>query len=327
MKIRFRLGPSRRRSTGASDDRGSMPMALLVTLVGTSLSAVLVPVVVNQIISTRTLSARTHALDAALAGIDAAVGQLRAATITVSSGVGDLAALPPCAITGSQAVGGLRYSVILVYRLAGGTPSATCPPATVPVTATLTATGTGSPTGLLGVGSPGTRTVEATYTFNNAGGSIQLAVPRPNNQLCLDSGNNAFPAAGTPATAELCTGGSSDQRFAYTVDHNIKLVASETGAAPAGMCLEAPLAGAVDHNVTFQPCLGPFARQQWTLNGSSNFQGTYDGTQVTYCITARNAGVPGSAIRVDNCNSPVLQQWNVPANFTEPAELTNFMEK
>ena len=51
-----------------------MPMALLVTLVGMSLSAALVPIVVNQVTSTRTVTARTNALQAAQAGIDVGPG-------------------------------------------------------------------------------------------------------------------------------------------------------------------------------------------------------------------------------------------------------------
>ena len=77
------------------DDQGSMPMALLVTLVGMALSAALVPFVVSQVSSTRTIDGAHHALQAAQAGIDVALGQLRAAGDHGGTG-GDLESLPPC---------------------------------------------------------------------------------------------------------------------------------------------------------------------------------------------------------------------------------------
>src|SRR4051812_29402072 len=87
-----------RRLGTRNSDRGSMPMALLVSLVGMALSAALVPIVVGQITSTRTVSARAFALQAAQAGIDVALGQLRSAVGT--TGAGDLESLPPCVMTG-----------------------------------------------------------------------------------------------------------------------------------------------------------------------------------------------------------------------------------
>ncbi|MET0495482.1 MAG: hypothetical protein ABW000_20345 [Actinoplanes sp.] len=280
-----------------------MPMALLVTLVAMSLSAILVPVVIGQVSDTRVTSGRTQALDAAQAGIDAALGQLRAATAT--AGVGKLEELPPCRMTGSRDPGGPRYSVTIEYF---GLPEdaddptkvlLSCPPDDVPVTATLTAsgTGTGTTSGALADGSPQTRTIVATYTFktNNAnitGGAIPLAA----EPLCMDGGADASPAAGSSVMMQPCKeGGSSDQRFAYTADLNITLVGSRTAAAPAGMCLDAPIPHAqnVGRVVTFELCLGRTARQQWSLDDSSQFRGTDDGVTLEgLCLTAGAAGAP-----------------------------------
>jgi hypothetical protein len=329
MKIRLRRGPAHPEGV---DDRGSLPMALLVTLVGMALSAALVPVVVNQVISTRVVSARTQALDAAQAGIDAALGQLRSATTTATSSEGKLENLPPCEMTGEttgdlatskdltqlagdEDIGVLRYRVTIAYfGLPDDADDATptplgCPALDVPTTATLTATGSGSATGALTAGTPGTRTIEATYTFktnneNITGGAIQLASPTT-NPLCMDGGLDASPATGSSVKMQLCkSGGSSDQRFAYTTDLNIKLVGSETTAAPAGMCLDAPVPHATNGLVTFQPCLGRSARQQWSLDNNSNFRGTTDGVNLdAFCLNLANPGAAGSTIVLGPCGN------------------------
>ena len=57
----------RRPGTGTSD-QGSMPMALLITLVAMALSATLMPLVINQVTSTRTVSSRCTSLTAAAGG-------------------------------------------------------------------------------------------------------------------------------------------------------------------------------------------------------------------------------------------------------------------
>jgi len=313
--VKLRRRPLRQAGTDPSD-RGSLPMALLITLVGMALSAGLVPIVLGQVTSTRTVSARTDALQAAQAGIDVAVGQLRSAG---TAGAGDLDALPPCEMSGS-AGSGSRYRVTIVYyRLAADETaepepepdSESCPnpPSEMPVSARLSSTG-GPAAAALAVGNPGTRTIEATYTFktsneNISGGAIQLAQPAT-DPLCMDGGPDASPAAGTVVKMQRCKpGGSSDQRFAYTADLNIKLVGSETASEPAGMCLDVPYdpPRAIGAEVTFQPCLGPVARQQWSLNDSSNFSSTRETEAVLndFCLNIAVAGTPDSKIVLGQC--------------------------
>jgi Ricin-type beta-trefoil lectin domain len=304
--IRFRRCALGRPAIGRSD-QGSMPMALLVTLVGMSLSASLVPIVVGQVTSTRTVTSRSYALQAAQAGIDVALGQLRAAGTTTG---GDLESLPPCTMTGTS-VSGSGYRVVIVYfRLADDgapTPQA-CPPTDVPVTARLTSTG-GPASGTLTQGAAGTRTIEATYTFktsneNISGGAIQLASPTV-NPLCLDAGANSYPDAGSVVKVQLCkAGGSSDQRFAYTTDLNIKVVGSETATAPIGMCLDAPYPRATGDVVKFQPCLGLSPQQQWSLNDSSSFASTRETTVVLgdFCLSLLNPGTADSPIVLGSCS-------------------------
>ncbi|BCJ52045.1 hypothetical protein Asp14428_35200 [Actinoplanes sp. NBRC 14428] len=301
-----------------------MPMALLVTLVAMSLSAAMAPVVMTQVSATRAVAGRTTALDAAQAGIDAAVAQLRAATAAGNPKAGQLENLPPCVMTGSQDVGkkagtkevGLRYRITIKYfglpaSAVDDTPEELpCPPTDVPSTATLTATGTGSGTGALTPGSPNSRTIEATYTFktnnqNIDGGAIQLASPTT-NRLCMDAGSSPPPATGTAVFVRPCKSdidAASEQRWAYTTELNIKLVGSDTSGTPAGLCLDAPVPHANNGAVTLQPCLGRTARQQWSLTDSSTFRGTTDGVNLdNYCLNASVAGATG-ALLLGGCSA------------------------
>jgi hypothetical protein len=280
----------RLREADSPSDRGSMPLAMLVVVVGMLLSAALVPVVINQVAGTRTVSGRTHELQAAQTGIDVALAQLRAAT---RNGKGEIEELPPCTLTGSAGDAGSAYRVqITYYRLgdAGDPVPLNCAERRdyVPVSATLTA---------IGSGSDGSRTIEATYTFhtnneNITGGAIPLADPVAGQQLCMDAGVDGTPPRDTPVKLLPCkAGGSSEQRFAYTPDLNIKLIGSETASEPTGMCVDAPyprVSGTTP--VRFQPCEGLVARQQWSLNDSGNFRGSVNpanAAEATLCLNLK----------------------------------------
>ena len=284
-----------------------MLMALLVTLVAMSLSAALVPIVISQLNNTRTISGRTQALDVAQAGIDVALGQLRAATDSAGKGVLDN--LPPCEMTGNAGSTGSKFIVTITYAgLPDSTVAPVCPWLGVPVTAKLSSTGGGplvdwsapGPT----VGRAGTRTIEATYTFktnnqNIPGGAIQLAT----NSLCMDAGPAASPSTGSNLKMQPCIlSGSSSQRFAYTVDLTIKLIGSERADALGGMCLDATASHAKGDLVTFQPCGSRLARQQWSLNDNSRFQGTGNGVKLdAFCFNLSTPGVANSNVILDGC--------------------------
>lgn len=308
-------------------DEGSLPMAMLITVIAMGFSATLVPVVVSQITSTRVVDSRTVSLDAAQSGLDVALGQMRAAGSFVTgpegtTWAGTLEELPPCTMTGSQDSGGLqdtgaepttlRYRITVAYyglpdNATDTTPVLmSCPPVDVPKTAVLTATGSGAKSGSLNEGSPGTRTISATYTFktNNAnitGGQIKLASPTSPSQLCMDS-DSAADINKTVYLRTCLSSVPSNQRFAYTPELNIKLVGSETGTAPSGLCLDSPLPHNNGNPVKFQPCLGRSARQQWSLNDGGNFQGTSNGVALdSYCINLKTAGVAGP-LEMNSCN-------------------------
>jgi hypothetical protein len=250
-----------------------------------------------------------------------AVGQLRSALD--GAGAGDLEGLPPCAMSGSARSGSGYRVTIVYYRLAADDAAAPepqdCPPTDVPVTAKLSSTGgpaADAPAATrLTVGAAGTRTIEATYTFktsnqNISGGAIQLAAPTT-DPLCMDGGPDTSPAPGTVVKMQLCkTGGSRNQRFAYTSDLNIKLVGSETAGAPAGMCLDAPYPRTAGDAVKFQPCLGLVPRQQWSLNDSSNFSSTRETEPVLgdFCLNLRVAGTADQDIVLGSCGGGADQR-------------------
>jgi hypothetical protein len=67
----------RQRRRDRRNDAGSMPLAMLVTLVGVSLSAGLGGVVVDQFHQSQRLADRVAAVDAAQAGLDAGLKAIR----------------------------------------------------------------------------------------------------------------------------------------------------------------------------------------------------------------------------------------------------------
>lgn len=107
----------RRRRRAGRDDAGSMPIALLVTLVGVTLSAGLSGMVVGQIKESRRVADRVAAVTAAQAGLDAGLARIRGAITALS---GDLTKLPCSVITGSLTPQGGSGAATAGYRLSIG---------------------------------------------------------------------------------------------------------------------------------------------------------------------------------------------------------------
>ncbi|MFC4058203.1 ricin-type beta-trefoil lectin domain protein [Planomonospora corallina] len=291
-----------------ASERGSMPVALLLTLIGISLSALLVPVVLNQMSATRGVSERVQALHAAQTGIDVALGQIRAAKDKENNGL--VERLPSCELSGGLPGSGetsLRYQVKIAYLDVDGTDLG-CPPLDVPATARLTSTGAETAETAVGPGTAGTRTIEATYAFqttnaNIAGGAIPVAQPTT-TPLCMDAGPATSPADGTDLLMKPCKPGAGEQQFVYTEDLGLKLVGSERpDDAPLGMCLDAGESQRTNAAVEFQPCQDRRTpRQQWSLNDNSSFQGTSNGvTMNSYCFSLKSPGQAGSAVVLGSC--------------------------
>ena len=101
----------RRRGLSVDDDRGSIALLLLVILVGVSLGALLVPMIISQDRTTRFDTTRVQALDAAQAGLDAMLGKIR----LVTTGDAHLLPCPASPTTGVVNGGPAQYSVTVTY--------------------------------------------------------------------------------------------------------------------------------------------------------------------------------------------------------------------
>jgi hypothetical protein len=308
--------PRRRR---LADDTGSLPMALLLSLVAMSLSALLTPMVLGQVGATRLDARRVHALHAAQSGLDIALGQIRAADD--GAGNGQLNKLPCGPFTGKVGGGTARYRVTIDYFAINpqgrddawialnrmkcestGTLTAT------PTYALFRAQGTDSATG--GWTSVPSRWLRGTYTFrttneNIAGGLIHVYKTPSSTDLCMDGGSGA-PAAGTNLQMRPCNPGAINQMFAYNANLTIVLVTSKTPAMPLGMCLDAGNPANNGNVVQFQPC-GPATKiqQQWSINDSANLEGavnTAGGLALSgRCFNVQSPNVPGSLVVLGAC--------------------------
>ncbi|MCO8269126.1 RICIN domain-containing protein [Actinoplanes sp. TRM 88003] len=271
------------------EDRGSMPMAMLVVTVVLSLSALLVPMVLRQIRSTQNLAERNSAVNAAQAGMDVMMARVRAAADQDTQS-GYLENLPPCTLTGDAGLKSngekLAYAVTLQYRDQDAL-NIPCPATDVPTTAIVTSVGTSGQI---------KRTLVATYVFSTSNTNIPGGQIRINSstlgQQCMDSGSSKAPKAGNPVLMAPCDG-SSRQQFGYTADLYLKMINSESSDAQSGMCLFSGdrKAGTA---LVFQAC--PTVRTttfQWALDGSSQFHSTTPASKSdgASCV---NVKAPGS---------------------------------
>ncbi|OLE29231.1 MAG: hypothetical protein AUG44_05105 [Actinobacteria bacterium 13_1_20CM_3_71_11] len=278
------------------EDTGSLPFAMLVTLVGMTLTLLLVPVVTGQIGSSREND---------------------------GSGNGDLAALPCGPLTGFVSTSGpARYKVTVDYYqtdprgheqdaawLAANPPVSCINGGGTQVTpsyALLQALGTDQATGSLDTVPPAVpvRTLFATYAFqitnqNIPGGLIRTY--RGSRTLCLDAGSSS-PAAGTNVQMQPCVEGSLQQKWAYSTNLSLVLVPSRTAANPVGMCVDAGSPEALNAVAKVQPCINPkTARQQWSIDDLSRFLGTTDGKNTNdFCLNEKNPDTPGSFVILDS---------------------------
>jgi hypothetical protein len=116
-----------RRRRVRSDERGSMPVAMLVTLVAVSLGAGLSTLAGAQIKNTRVEGNRVAAVSAAQAGLDAGLATIRNALVTPIDVTGDLGKLPCTTLggtlpkTGPAAAVAPTYSTSVAYFLVNPT--------------------------------------------------------------------------------------------------------------------------------------------------------------------------------------------------------------
>jgi hypothetical protein len=311
-----------------------MPIALLVTLIGMSLSALMVPMVIVQLRTTGNADRSATALHAAQAGLDVALGHLRAARDPATGGgpapdVGRRDQLPCGPLTGEA--GGGRYAVEIEYLAADpadllsaadpytavttssqriGTCVSGSGLSTTPAFAVLFSWGTGSPGEDARTGS--SRRLQAVYQFrttnaNISGGAIRVETST-GGQLCMDA-TAAQPAENTEVVMQPCQDRSARQTFAYNQNLTLTLTSSRTPARPLGMCLDADVPHAVGILIVLRACAATTQpSQQWSINDAANFVGTTDGTTLDgFCFTVRNPDTPGSLVELakdyPNCNA------------------------
>ncbi|MFC4068228.1 RICIN domain-containing protein [Actinoplanes subglobosus] len=275
-------------------DDGSLPIAVLITLVGVSLSAMLTGMVVNAISDSNLNARRVLALHAAQAGLDVGLAQVRGAVknnAITGAEEGDRSQLPCSALTGTVGAGNTSsYTVTAAYYRTDpqGQDAAwlrsnaiSCAtvggPQYVPAYARFTSVGK-AVTG----GRTMTRTLSGTYVLHTTNANIYgglIHAYRTSSSVkdyCIDAGSGD-PAAGTEVTMQLCSAGAVAQTWAYTDSLQIVLVASQKPSRPLGMCLEAGTTHTTGNIVTVQPCQGTkpsLYRQQWSFNGSAEFVGS-----------------------------------------------------
>lgn len=314
------------------DDAGALYMYVLLTLVGTTLSALLLPIVLAQVGSARRAMQRDHALHAAQAGLDVAIGRIRAAHDNTGTGV--KAELPCGHLVGNvDSTGAAQYDVNIVYLPSDpqGQPESwiktkniSCPdgsgPSSVPGFALLSSTGSDR--------GRGARTLHGTYVFStntgSPGGVVQVYSSTPGVRLCLDAGSGS-PMAGSAVQMQPCVAGAAAQMFAYTDDFTLVLVASRSAATPLGTCLDTQdgKAASADGNVIrFQPCsatVPPY--QQWSYRDDSrSFRGTNDGhTLNPYCLTVQSPNIANSRVVLGSTCSKIA---NPQTTFWPPTNLT-----
>lgn len=295
----------------ARDDRGSLMMAMLVSLIGLSMAALLAPIVITQIGATRVDVRRVHTVHAAQAGLDAVMAQIRAADDGAGNGV--RASMPCGPLTGSVGGGTAEQYHVSIYYVAfdpqrkmteaqswfaandiGCTTGVG--PASLPSFAVAFATGTAD---------GGNRVLRGAYRLrttnqNIAGGRIHIfRTGGGANDLCMDAGSTT-PAAGTTLRMQICDVNQDDQLFAYTTSTTLLLVRSVTAAQPTGMCLDAGDPRKNKDPVLLQPCVSPApSRQQWRYNSNAQFVGlAADGTEETAGLEMRQPNTPSSLVEI-----------------------------
>jgi hypothetical protein len=310
--------PFRRLRGQAADDRGSLPLAMLLSLVAASLGALMLPTLVSENTSTRIDISRLHALNAAEAGLNVAVGQIR--TAHDASGTGFVNLLPCGPLTGTVSNGeGTTYSVTISYyasdpnTVTAANPVLPCTlgsgPAASPFPnyALLVSTGTETRSG-----TTTNRTLQSTYrasttNANTPGGQIQLGTDA---SLCLDVGS-PHPTSNTPLTATDCAATDGGQQFIYTSNLYLEVASTVNDSQP--MCLDSgPSPRPSSYPVLVQPCAvdadgKALARRQWEYDDDDRFESVSQANGVNsadnYCMSISLPAPSNTPFTVQACGS------------------------
>lgn len=332
-----------------SDERGSIPMLMLVIIATVALGGLLLSSVISQARTTRFDQTRIHALGAAQTGIDVVLGQIRAA-VGSDGTTGDDGGLP-CGPWKDHVDNGATYSATIAYfsenPRTGAAPWTVCSDAAGPYDPS---TGNRTPRYALitSIGKDGTggngastgRTLQSTYVFqtndvNITGGQIRI-FPNGSGDWCMDAGTS--PAIGTPVKLEACSTSNPPadaQVWAYRTDLSIELVMSAKTSTP--LCIDTsnstqhtagdsivlkqcvPDASVCPPGVTTGCTPSPW-NQQWSVDDNAHLEGAKtDKSDVDkFCINAASQA-PNIPLNLIACNgggvSDPYQTW-VPAPTT-----------
>jgi len=284
------------RTGKASDERGALPLAMLLSIVGIGAVALLGAAVTGQLSTSRFGADRSAAIAAAQSGIETGLAQLRALPADAN---GDTAlADVPCAattsgpsltLTGTVGPGQANSYFVGVYYLLSAPPPNADKEAWAKANR-LGCAGAGGPTSvpmyalLSSTGTSGTirRTLLATYVFqsrtkpNVPGGTIKVY----NSDQCLAAPHELTATVplvvGSPLVLATCAASDAKQNFTYNPTLQVELKDSGSSAHfPNGACLQA---ASIDHTpVVFADCDATKRTQIWSLNNRDNFEGTTNG--------------------------------------------------
>jgi hypothetical protein len=306
------------------DDTGSLPLAMLLTLVGTGLSIALLAGTVQMADATQVQTSRVAALQAARTGLASALANIRAAAD--EQGMGLVSALPGCdgqQVEGSTGDKAARYETSILYlsRNPGGRSAEWAAANGQPCTTVIPRYAYVTSHGIAGNGYR--RTLFGTYTFksaingNTAGGQIRvwqcnLTDPRPTcpgvdtHLLCMDAGSSN-PVLGTPVRMQPCAAEADGtaiarQNFGYQPNLTIALIPKGPKAPPPSLCLDAGWPQVPTAVVVFERCgTTTLPRQQWSFNTASGFFGTSDGKTLNdVCLSVEQPDTPGSRVLLND---------------------------
>jgi hypothetical protein len=333
-----------------------MAFYLVLAVVGLAIAALLVPLIISSSQTTRSDTSRTHALDAAQAGINVMLGEIRAAEV---ADVGTTTKLPCGNRAGSvNTVGAAKYDVSVTYYTANpvtsGTQRMKCvagygtydpvSKSFAPKFARIVSTGTDGPATS---GSTPGRKLETTYVFktsnvNIVGGQVRIFPATGSTvSFCWDAGS-ATPIARVAVTLKACATPSVPQQvFAYRSDLTLQLLSSVSATYPNGLCVDSSTRPAVSGAaIILDTCaaLGsPPYYQQWSYNDFGGYTASLPTSAATgalagVCIVAANQA-SGQALTAGACTgnttSPT-QAWipspAVGAGAAQSPQLVNFQE-
>jgi ricin-type beta-trefoil lectin protein len=345
---------------GRRDD-GSLPLAMLVVIVGVGLATLTLNTMVRGASDTNGAIGRSAALLAARSGLSSALASLRAAGAT--GNLGSISALPCSVNQAAQVTGTIStkdgsYATTVWYLKSDPTQQTsawvqtngvTCPTALLQTPRWAYVVAVGSSTG-----GRYKRTLIGTYQFklramgNMPGGQIRVyRIPSATQDYCL-TGSPA--TAGAALTMSVCAtnadGTTVDkQKFGYMDDLTIKLMSADPTLYPNGLCAQAGVAEAAGQQLKLQDCGSTTnIAQQWVFDSASNFKGTSNGLTTnnvcwnivtasqTLVLNDSNGTLNHDPTRACGFTTTNYQSWNVTADAgsgaagAESGQLVNFKQ-